>query len=89
MLYVGHRDGYGLKPNRDIGLFEQLMSSNSLWLTGNTDTVYASAFLDTRDGPVVVEVPRVPGLEPSMTPFFVLSLTWVALDQTKARAVSI
>ena len=51
MLYVGHRDGYGLKPNRDIGLFEQLMSSNSLWLTGNTDTVYASAFLDLRDGP--------------------------------------
>ena len=25
MLYVGHRDGYGLKPNRDIGLFEELM----------------------------------------------------------------
>ena len=57
MLYVGHRDGYGLKPNRDIGLFEELMSSTSLWLTGNTDTVYASAFLDLSNGPVVVEVP--------------------------------
>ena len=62
MLYVGHRDGYGLKPNRDIGLFEELMSSTSLWLTGNTDTVYASAFLDLSNGPVVVEVP--PGTGP-------------------------
>ena len=26
MLYVGHRDGYGMQPNRDIGLFEELMS---------------------------------------------------------------
>ena len=62
MLYVGHRDGYGMKLNRDIGLFEELMSSTSLWLTGNTDTVYASAFLDLSDGPVVVEVP--PGTGP-------------------------
>ena len=62
MLYVGHRDGYGMQPNRDIGLFDELMSSKSLWLTGNTDTVYASAFLDLSDGPVVVEVP--PGTGP-------------------------
>lgn len=62
MLYVGHRDGYGMQPNKDIGLFEELMSSKSLWLTGNTDTVYASAFLDLRDGPIVVEVP--PGTGP-------------------------
>ena len=25
MLYVGHRDGYGMQPNRDIGLFEELI----------------------------------------------------------------
>lgn len=62
MMYVGHRDGYGLAPNRDIGLFEELMGSQSLWLTGNTDTVYASAFLDLSNGPVVVEVP--PGTGP-------------------------
>ena len=62
MLYVGHRDGYGITPNRDIGLFEELMSSKSLWLTGNTDTVYASAFLDLSEGPIVVEVP--PGTGP-------------------------
>ena len=62
MLYVGHRDGYGLRENLDIGLYEGLMSSKSLWLTGNTDTVYASAFLDLSDGPIVVEVP--PGTGP-------------------------
>ena len=27
MLYVGHRDGYGMQPNRDIGLFDELLSS--------------------------------------------------------------
>jgi len=62
MLYVGHRDGHGLVPNRDIGIFEGLMNSESLWLTGNTDTVYASTFLDLSNGPVVVEVP--PGTGP-------------------------
>ena len=30
MLHVGHRDGYGLQTNRDIGVFEDLMSSESL-----------------------------------------------------------
>ena len=30
MLYVGHRDGHGLKSNQDIGIFEDLMSSKSL-----------------------------------------------------------
>ena len=61
MLYVGHRDGYGMQVNRDIGLFEELMSSRSLWLTGNTDTVYATAFLDLSNGPIVVEVPAGTG----------------------------
>ncbi|OUW68059.1 MAG: hypothetical protein CBD65_02185, partial [Synechococcus sp. TMED205] len=61
MLYVGHRDGYGMKPNQDIGIFDDLMSSKSLWLTGNTDTVYASAFMDLSDGPMVVEVPAGTG----------------------------
>ena len=34
------------------------MDSNPLFLTGNTDTVYASTILDLeRDGPTVVEIP--------------------------------
>ena len=39
-------------------IFDQLMDSNPLFLTGNTDTVYVSAFLDLqKDGPTVVEIP--------------------------------
>jgi len=44
-------------------IFDQLMDSNSLFLTGNTDTVYCSVFLDLKkDGPTVIEVP--PGTGP-------------------------
>jgi hypothetical protein len=40
-----------------IGIFEQLMDSKSLWLTPNTESVYAVTWLDLKDGPVVVESP--------------------------------
>ena len=44
-------------------IFDDLADSNSLFLTGNTDTVYALALLDLdRDGPTVVEIP--PGCGP-------------------------
>ena len=33
MMYVGHRDDYGIKSSNQVGLFENLMSSDSLWLT--------------------------------------------------------
>jgi hypothetical protein len=43
-------------------VFDDLMDSNPLWLTGNTDTVYCSVFLDLeKDGPTVVEVPAGAG----------------------------
>ena len=39
-------------------IFDDLMDSNSLFLTGNTDTVYAFGILDLeKSGPVVVEIP--------------------------------
>ena len=39
-------------------IFDDLMDSNSLFLTGNTDTVYAFGILDLEEsGPVVIEVP--------------------------------
>ncbi len=42
---------------------DRLMDSNPLFLTGNTDTVYAISMLDIeRDGPTVIEVP--PGCGP-------------------------
>ncbi|MFN0241763.1 MAG: DUF1254 domain-containing protein [Planctomycetota bacterium] len=44
-------------------IFDQLMDSNPLFLTGNTDTVYCVVFLDLEtDGPTVVEIP--PGCGP-------------------------
>lgn len=50
------------KSNQAI-IFDQLMDSNPLFLTGNTDTVYAMVILDLEtDGPTVVEVP--PGSGP-------------------------
>jgi hypothetical protein len=49
-------------PNQCV-LMDELLDSNPLFLTGNTDTVYASVILDVgRDGPTVVEIP--PGCGP-------------------------
>jgi hypothetical protein len=48
----------GAKNSNQALIFDQLMDSNPLFLTGNTDTVYCSAFLDLKkDGPTVVEIP--------------------------------
>jgi hypothetical protein len=47
-----------------VVVFDNLMDSNSLFLTGNTDTVYASVIFDLqRDGALVIEVPK--GMGPS------------------------
>ncbi len=54
----------GAETVNDVVIFDKLMGSDPLFLTGNTDTVYASIFLDLeRDGPVVIEIP--PGAGPS------------------------
>ena len=46
-----------------VRIFDQLMDSNPLFLTGNTDTVYLSAVLNLKeDGPTVIEIP--PGTGP-------------------------
>src|SRR4051812_38958596 len=47
-----------------VGILDRLMDSSPLFLTGNTDTVYASTILDLeRDGPTVAEIP--PGCGPT------------------------
>jgi len=43
--------------NGIVGIFEELMDSKSLWLTPNTESVYAVTWLDLKDGPIVVESP--------------------------------
>ena len=53
----------GATQSNQVAIFDALMESNSLFLTGNTDTVYASVILDLgTDGPTVVEIP--PGSGP-------------------------
>lgn len=53
----------GLDAAHKMVIADRLLDSNPLFLTGNTDTVYALAMLDLdRDGPTVVEIP--PGCGP-------------------------
>lgn len=57
------QDVQGGTKSYQARIFDQLMDSNPLFLTGNTDTVYLSIFLNLQeDGPTVIEVP--PGTGP-------------------------
>ncbi len=60
-LRLGSEDLGATKSNQVV-IFDELLDSNPLFLTGNTSTVYASTFLDLeKDGPTVVEVPAGSG----------------------------
>src|ERR1700733_14297166 len=56
---VGMRTGFQKLGaiNGSILLFENLLDSKSLFLTGNTDSVYFSTWLNLKDGPLVLEAP--------------------------------
>jgi hypothetical protein len=41
--------------NNKIGIMENLMDSKTLFLTANTESVYAFVWLDLNDGPMVIE----------------------------------
>ena len=43
--------------NQTVVLFESLMDSKSLFLTANTESVYAWSWLNLKDGPMVLETP--------------------------------
>ena len=61
-MRVGMAD-LGIAACHQVAIVDDLLDSNSLFLTGNTDTVYVSGILDLgRDGPTVVEIP--PGCGP-------------------------
>jgi len=52
----------GVSKYNEVLVMDTLMDSNSLFLTGNTDTVYASSFFDlNKTGPLVVEIPAGAG----------------------------
>ncbi|UXP31017.1 DUF1254 domain-containing protein [Reichenbachiella agarivorans] len=56
-LRLGFQDA-GANNSNQIAIFDDLLDSNPLFLTGNTSTVYASTFMNLHEsGPVVVEVP--------------------------------
>ena len=55
-------ESVGVDASHKILLYNDLMDSNSLFLTGNTDTIYAIGMLDLqRDGATVVEIPSGAG----------------------------
>src|SRR6516225_9419987 len=43
--------------NQTAIIFETLMDSRSLFLTANTESIYTWAWLNLKDGPIVVEAP--------------------------------
>ena len=56
-LRVGTESIGAVKSNQCV-ILEDLMDSNPFFLTGNTDTVYVSVFMNLKtDGPTVVEIP--------------------------------
>ena len=61
----------GAKNSNQVVIFDQLMDSKPLFLTGNTSTVYALAFLDLKkDGPTVIEIPAGAGPGTTNDAFF-------------------
>ena len=56
---VGMRTGFQKLGaiNGSILIFENLLDSKWLFLTGNTDSVYFSTWLNLKEGPVVLETP--------------------------------
>ena len=51
----GHRT-FG-PDSQTVLIVESLVDSHSLILTANSETVYNTVWLDTKDGPLVIEVP--------------------------------
>jgi hypothetical protein len=47
----------GANNNQTVLIMEDLMDSKSLFLTPNTESVYNLMWLDTREGPLVIETP--------------------------------
>ena len=57
-LYAMHQGFLTFGPdNRTVLMAESFMDSHSLVLTANSETVYSTVWLNTKDGPLVIEVP--------------------------------
>jgi len=52
----------GIVSSNQVMVFDKLMDSNPLFLTGNTDTIYGMTMLDLqKDGATVIEIPKGQG----------------------------
>lgn len=49
----------GVEDN-SVLLFSELMDARSIFLTANSDTIYAISFLDLTNGPIILDIPRMP-----------------------------
>ena len=58
---IATREGmreFGQTKSNQLVIWEQLMGPDTVWLTANTETVYAMGFLDLKaEGPIVVDAP--------------------------------
>jgi hypothetical protein len=67
-----------------VGISETLLDSKALWLTANTDTVYAFSWIDLKNGPVVVESPpETLGIVDDFWFHYVTDLGFVGPDKGK------
>jgi hypothetical protein len=80
----GLRD-FGARDANQVVIWQSLLDAQTLLLTGNTETVYASTFLDLkRDGPTVVEVPpQIVGLADDMWMRYLCDLGITGPDKGK------
>ena len=59
-IRAGHQK-VGITKSNQVAIFSEYMDSKSLFLTGNTSTLYSFVLLDTeKDGPIVLDIP--PGM---------------------------
>ncbi len=82
---LGNAELGAIKSNQAV-IFDQLLDSNPLLLTGNTDTVFLISTLDLEtDGPTVVQVPAGSGPGTVNDAFFrfVVDMGGPGLDQGK------
>ena len=57
-MMLGTARDYGAKNSSDISVTADRLDSNALWLTGNTESIYAMIVFDLKvDGPTVFEAP--------------------------------
>ena len=79
----------GARNSNQVIILDQLMDSKPLFLTGNTSTVYALAFLDLKkDGPTVIEIPAGAGPGTTNDAFFRFVIDHGPPDLTGVKAAN-